>query len=108
MKNCVGGYEKVKCKRRKSLKKTNWVINRRDFLKASGVCIAGAVCGSLSSCSENDSILHSKNSGVRFGIVCDSHYADVNNSGSRYYRQSLDKMAECVEQMNGQNVDFVI
>ena len=90
------------------MKKTNWVISRRDFLKASGVCIAGAVTGSLSSCSVGGPTQNSKNSGVRFGIVADSHYADVNNSGTRYYRQSLDKMNECIELMNRENVDFVI
>ncbi len=88
--------------------RTNWIISRRDFLKASGVCIGGAVLGSLTSCSISDSALNSKKSGVRFGIVSDSHYADVNNSGMRYYRQSLDKMNECIELMKSQNVDFVI
>ena len=90
------------------MKGTNWVISRRDFLKASGVCIASSVFGSLSSCSVSDSTLHSKNGRVRFGIVSDSHYADIKDSGSRYYRQSLDKMNECIELMNSQNVDFVI
>jgi alkaline phosphatase len=90
------------------LERTKWVISRRDFLKASGVCIAGAVSGSLSSCSVGDSSPQSKNGGVRFGIVSDSHYADVENSGSRYYRQSLDKMNECIELMNSKNLDFVI
>jgi predicted phosphodiesterase len=90
------------------LKKANWVISRRDFLKASGVCMTSAVFGSLSSCSVSDSSLQPKNGGVRFGIVSDSHYADVENLGSRYYRQSLDKMSECIELMNSKNVDFVI
>jgi len=90
------------------LKRTNWVISRRDFLKASGVCIAGAVFSSLSSCSVIDSKLYSKNGGVRFGIVSDSHYADVDDLDMRYYRQSLDKMTECIELMNRKNLDFII
>jgi predicted phosphodiesterase len=45
---------------------------------------------------------------ARFGIVTDSHYADKNNSGPTYYRESLDKMTECVEMMNKQEVDFLI
>lgn len=38
----------------------------------------------------------------------DLHYADRSPNGSRYYRQSLTKLSECVELMNEQRVDFVI
>jgi 3',5'-cyclic AMP phosphodiesterase CpdA len=44
----------------------------------------------------------------RFGIVTDSHYADTNEQNNRYYRESVDKMAECVEFMNRQKVDFLV
>jgi len=45
---------------------------------------------------------------VRFGIVTDCHYADADTVGSRYYRLSLDKLDECVEAMNEQEVDFLV
>jgi predicted phosphodiesterase len=45
---------------------------------------------------------------VRFGIVTDCHYADADTVGTRYYRHSLDKLAECVEAMNAQKVDFLV
>jgi predicted phosphodiesterase len=45
---------------------------------------------------------------VRFGIVTDCHYADANTVGTRYYRDSLDKLGECVEVMNAQKVDFLV
>lgn len=47
---------------------------------------------------------------IRFGIVTDIHYADVpdNVSGNRYYRQSINKVAECVAVMNREKVDFLI
>jgi len=45
---------------------------------------------------------------VRFGIVTDCHYADADTVGTRYYRHSLDKLAECVEAMNEQKVDFIV
>jgi len=45
---------------------------------------------------------------VRFGIVTDCHYADANTVGTRYYRDSLDKLGECVEVMNVQKVDFLV
>ncbi len=93
---------------KKSLNRTDWVISRRDFLKASAVSITGAGFGSLSSCSVGDSMRYSKNGVVRFGIVTDSHYGDVDDLGTRYYRQSLDKMIECVGLMNRKEVDFLI
>ena len=45
---------------------------------------------------------------LRFGIVTDSHYADVDTKLGRYYRQSLSKMEECVNLMRRQQVDFLI
>lgn len=45
---------------------------------------------------------------MRFGLTTDSHYADRDPRGTRYYRQSLDKMREFVEVMNREKVDFVI
>ncbi len=45
---------------------------------------------------------------VRFGIVTDCHYADADTAGTRYYRHSLDKLGECVEAMNEQQVDFLV
>jgi len=44
---------------------------------------------------------------MRFGIVTDSHYANRNYS-DRFCSESLDKMAECVDLMNKQEVDFLI
>jgi 3',5'-cyclic AMP phosphodiesterase CpdA len=45
---------------------------------------------------------------LRFGIVTDCHYADTDTVGIRYYRHSLDKLGECVEAMNKQQVDFLV
>lgn len=45
---------------------------------------------------------------VRFGITTDSHFADRPPSGTRYYRQSLQKMKEFVDVMNEEKVDFVV
>lgn len=45
---------------------------------------------------------------VKFGIVTDCHYADAEKVGTRFYRHSLDKLVECVEVMNAQQVDFFI
>lgn len=45
---------------------------------------------------------------IRFGIVTDSHYADVDPRGSRPYRESLAKMDECAAFMNAERVDFLV
>ncbi len=45
---------------------------------------------------------------IRFGIVTDPHYADADNRGSRFYRESRKKMAEFVDKMNAEKVDFVV
>jgi len=45
---------------------------------------------------------------VRFGLVTDCHYADADPVGTRFYRESLDKLAECVDRMNAERVDFLI
>ncbi len=87
--------------------KTNnehWIISRRTFLKSTLMGTAGMVLlpsGSTAAASRDGSL-------VRFGIVTDSHYADIDTRGTRYYRESTDKMAECISLMNDQKVDFVI
>lgn len=45
---------------------------------------------------------------VRIGIATDSHYADRDPAGTRFYRGALDKMDEFVRVMNAEQVDFVI
>lgn len=45
---------------------------------------------------------------LRFGIVADPHYADTDTRGTRFFRESKAKLAECVEDMNRQKVDFLI
>lgn len=44
---------------------------------------------------------------VSFGIVTDIHYADKPGTG-RVYRDSLDKLTECVTVMNEKKVDFLV
>ena len=83
-----------------------WIISRRVFLKASAATLAGMAIAPLS-CTQR--IPPGRRRGTaRFGIATDSHYADADTVGSRYYRHSLDKLTECVELMNDQKVDFLV
>jgi len=87
-----------------SSNQNNWIITRRDFLKASALGVAGLSFSQLSALAD------SNNNVIRFGIVTDPHYSDLDTpkNSQRFHRQSLDKMAECVELMNKEKVDFLI
>lgn len=78
-------------------------MNRRKFLANSSLFTISTVV--LPTSVFGDNLCRKK---LRFGLTTDSHYADREDSGIRYYRQSLDKMQEFVEVMNQEQVDFVI
>lgn len=83
---------------------TAWLIARREFLKASGLVIAGLSVAAPCAYA-NEPVRKTK---LQFGIVTDPHYADVARRGKRYYQESAPKMAECVKLMNDKKVDFLI
>ncbi len=45
---------------------------------------------------------------IRFGIMTDAHYADAEPRIGRHYRDSIDKVRECVRIMNRDKVDFLV
>lgn len=73
------------------------MLNRRNFILTSTLSL------SLSS-----AWCQNTQPNVRFGMVTDPHYADREPNGSRFYRQSLQKMQECVDFMNSSNTEFLI
>jgi len=80
----------------------SWIITRRTFLRlVLGVGLVPLSCapGNLSSGNRRS---------VRFGIVTDCHYADADPVGTRFYRESLGKLTECVARMNAERVDFLV
>jgi len=80
----------------------HWMISRRVFLRS----VAGMTLASLSCAPGNRSTC--ARPAVRFGIVTDCHYADADAADARFYRESLDKLSECVARMNAERVDFLI
>ncbi len=80
----------------------SWVISRRVFLR----CTAGAALASFSCTPSN--LSSRRRRPVRFGVVTDCHYADADPLGTRFYRESLSKLAECVDRMNAEKVDFLV
>jgi len=81
-------------------------VSRRRFLKSTATLLAAPAILSLS-CARNGS-WSARREGIRFGIVTDCHYADADPAGQRFYRESLDKLGECVTQMDAEKVDFLI
>src|ERR1035437_8250885 len=81
----------------------NMKINRRKFVETSALAIGGMTVSGMA-------FAKSKFIPIKFGIVTDIHYAEApdNPELNRYFRQSNEKLAECVDLMNEQKVDFLI
>lgn len=89
--------------------KNQWQVTRRTFLKASvGTVTSTALWGLAGGCDSKGQLSSSKQRTMRFGMVTDTHYADADPNGSRFYRETPAKLSECVELMNTQKVDFLI
>lgn len=43
---------------------------------------------------------------LRIGLIADIQYADVDSRGTRYYRNSLNKLRNCVDELNKKKVQF--
>ena len=80
-------------------KKQNFILSRREFLNLS---ITGLGVSAI-----NTKVTNLKPN-LRFGMITDMHFADVNSRGNRYYRQSLNKLTEFVQVMKDQEVEFII
>ena len=89
--------------RRKTSVRPDWEMDRRIFLKTSAAFLTSLTMGSLVS----RALAEPRANTARFGIVTDPHYAG-RIYGNRYCNESLDKMTECVELMNKQEVDFLV
>lgn len=48
------------------------------------------------------------NKTITFGLIADVQYADKDTIGNRHYRTSIDKLTECVNDLNTQQLDFTI
>jgi hypothetical protein len=87
-------------------------MNRREFITKFGAAIFGIAfltgCGKSIDTLPISSPEKSISAPLRFGLITDSHYADRNTAGSRYYRDSLSKVGASIALFNDQKVDFVI
>src|SRR4029450_9484656 len=65
-----------------------WHVERRDFLKASAWSLVAPLPGRCSTRPLGLSVP------LRFGLITDPHYADAPSIGTRYFRDSPDKVRE--------------
>jgi len=85
---------------KETIELSHW--SRRKFLTAASLSVAGfaaqrACCRGVA------------DAPLSFGIVTDCHYAERDDpSGQRFYRESTAKLAECIAEMNRQEVDFLV
>ena len=84
-------------------------MTRRRFLDGSAILAASLAVALLASCIQpRISPSGEKPARLRFGIITDLHYADIDPSGARSYRESLAKLEECIKVMNDQRADFLV
>ncbi|MDR2981736.1 MAG: metallophosphoesterase [Puniceicoccales bacterium] len=59
-------------------------------------------------CSSKSDTMHQPKPIVKFGLIADIQYGDCEANGNRFYRESLDKLSECVADLNQENVQFTV
>jgi alkaline phosphatase len=78
-------------------------MNRRTFIKISyGIAGLALVKQSYAF----PAAYNRKN--IRFGLVTDLHYAQQDTVGTRYYRQSIDKLNDAMKIFSESNLDFIV
>ena len=78
-------------------------LNRRAFLKAGSVwLLAGAAARTLAEVQDVAA------PALRIGLLTDLHYADRPPAGTRFYRETVSKLRECVSQFNKLGPDMVV
>ncbi len=73
---------------------------RRRFLQTGTLCIAGIATG--------PAWAQGVEPMLRIGLMTDLHYADKEPAGSRYYRETLDKIAVASSQLSDARLDFLV
>ncbi len=77
-------------------------ISRRTFVRNSMlVMLSAAAANNIATAAEQPRR-------VRVGLVTDLHYADKPTKGTRYYRDTLGKLAEAIKQFDTDKPDFVV
>ncbi len=68
--------------------------------------VIGALLPALGCCS--DAGQETQNARISFGLIADVQYADQESLGRRHYREAIDKLEECVADLNSRDLTFTI
>ncbi|MDR0610390.1 MAG: metallophosphoesterase [Planctomycetaceae bacterium] len=80
-------------------------LSRRAFLYQGTLIFSTAVISPF--CLQAD-VLETKKTVLRIGLLTDIHYADKEHAGSRYYRESVSKIATANDELRKQKLDFLV
>ncbi len=82
----------------------NGRVTRRDFsrLLASGALVAAAAKGA------EPGETQSQHTQFAFGVIADAQYCDADPAGTRFYRASEQKLRECVQALNQEELAFTV
>jgi predicted phosphodiesterase len=78
----------------------NTIKSRKEFIQSTLTLTSAGVISGMLSCRNDRS--------VRFGVLTDSHFADRGPAGSRYYKDSGNKIQQAVDLFDKEKVDFII
>src|SRR5436190_4257189 len=74
-------------------------IGRRAFLQGTGLVLLGSLTPCISQAADE---------GLKIGLITDLHYADKPANGTRYYRETLDKLAEAGKELTAAQPSFLV
>jgi hypothetical protein len=87
---------------------TNREVTRRAMLGEGVLLLAGGSCVLRSLAARAANSAEDSQPALRIGLVTDIHYADKKEAGSRFYRQSLAKLDQCLAHFQEASVDFAV
>jgi len=86
----------------------NRLVTRRAFIRQSTVSLCGAAVVANVAFRFSEANTGDDAHQVRIGLVTDLHYADRPPAGTRFYRESLEKLAEAAKRFGEEKVDLVV
>ncbi len=86
---------------------SNHQLDRRSFFRNGSLVLLSAAA-SQSGWNRLDAAERSKEKVLLFGMITDLHHADKPAAGSRYYRETLDKLAKTAEWFGRESLEFVV
>lgn len=83
-------------------------LGRRAFLKQGTLVLTTASLGSSKLLSSGELLAANDDKSLRVGLVTDLHYADKAPGGSRYYRQTLEKLKDATGKLQQSELTFAV